>query len=212
MMMWFFIFTILLCFLPSYKPEILTANPDHPITKKQWIISWVSLYVIVLVVSASWEQPQKKDLPDGSIEDRVKFLSSNIESVRDFGEVLEITHYSKDAFTGKSWVINFASDAQKIISRLDEITHGKKYNTLAFMVKLSTVDNLGHEGSQTGMKVFYDMDLFKNAVFENMSMYNFLELPREISFSRLGRENAKDYCESNSDVNRLFCGKLSQPL
>ncbi|MBF4990671.1 hypothetical protein [Methylophilus sp. QUAN] len=200
-----FLVTVVICLIPFFKPDVLTANPQRVMTKKAWIAGAVSLYFLAIVAMAIFHQ--ETTLPPGTVGDRIQFVVRDVESVVDLGETLQITYSRKSIYDGKDWVYGFADDAKKIIERFPELANGKKYKKLAFLVQVPTTDNLGHEGSVNGMKVFYDMEIFKGANFNNMVTYDYLELPEEIIFKRFGRENALEYCKSNLDVNKKFCAK-----
>lgn len=200
-----------LCVAGLVRPNMIQdMYKDKPVpSKKEWVTTWVSVFILCALLSTCFggEDADEKKMPEGSIEDRIKFISANVESVNQMTDVLQITHTQKTIWSGNSWVSTFASDAKQILSKLDEASKGKKYKTVAFMVKIPTRDKLGNEGSDLGMKVFYEMSDLVTAKYNNMTDWDILDVAQKYEFRLVGYQAAAEYCqdEDNAKYASRFC-------
>lgn len=167
-------------------------------------LTWI---VVSLAIVLSGCDSGPRPIPEGTLAERIKWLSSNVTEVSDTGDILSITHFKKTILDGKNWTWNYLDDAMTILSRLDEAAKGKKFKKVVFIVRLPTRDNLGREGDGLGMKVSYDLVTLAGANWKNMTTFDIGEVAEDISFTRLGSQLALEYCKDGDHVkyNPKFC-------
>lgn len=169
---------------------------------------WILLLVMALLSGCS-DEP--RPLPEGSIQDRIKYISSRVTSVEEpvKGELILIEHFQPTIWSGRSWTWNFLSDAFSIMKKMPEITKGAPYKKVTFMVRIPTRDNLGKEGSALGMKVRYDLATLAGAQWSSMTPFDIGEISEEVVMTRLGMEAVAEYCKENdhTSVNRKLCAR-----
>lgn len=169
---------------------------------------WLMIIVMALaLLSGCSRSDVQKQMPEGSTEQRIKSLSSDIIRVDVVGDSLMITHYKHPIANAHNWVWSFFEDAKTVLSRLDEASKNTLYRQVVFMVKLPAQDNLGHEFDQLGMKVFYDMGKLKEANWQNITTFDMMELPIDFEIKRLGSEYVIEYCRDgeNAKYSKTFC-------
>jgi len=165
------------------------------------------IVVTIILLSGCSKSDERKSLPDGTTEQRIKSLSADITEVETVGDSLKITHSKHPIANAHNWVWSFFEDAQTVLSRIDEASNNTLYRQIVFMVKLPAQDNLGHEFDQLGMKVFYDMGKLKGANWQNMTTFDMMELPVDFEIKRLGLEYAIEYCRDGESAkySKTFC-------
>ncbi|WP_054287170.1 hypothetical protein [Gulbenkiania mobilis] len=153
--------------------------------------------------------PTVENSPE-AIKEQIKKLKPEIQEVSLTTESVLITHLRKPVWDGKHWVSSFFFDTLDIIKAFPQIAGTDKLRTITFLVRTPTVDQMGKEGDQLGMKVTYELPPFKAANWNNMSAWNMANLPKDIEFKRLGLESAVEYCkdEDNAKNANTFCRRV----
>lgn len=122
------------------------------------------------------------------------------------GQRLMIKYQPASFSDGTGWVRSFFFAAENLMGNLQKIAPNNGYKQIMFDVQLPTVSRLGEKGHSRGMLVQYNWDELKGAHWENLTGFDMGELPEKISFQRLGKESAIEYC-SNGD-NAKFAPKF----
>lgn len=169
--------------------------------KEGWVGAGLLLLLVVIGMTTCGESDSEKQaraeafaaLP---VDQKIKSISSDITEVDEVvkGEALMITFFKPSIWSGKNWTWNFLETAKDVLSRMGEVSQGVPYKRVTFMAQIPTTDNLGHEGSQLGMKVTYDLDKLRGANWQNMTTFDVAELADDISFRPLGTDAVVEYC------------------
>lgn len=171
--------------------------------------SFVSfILTIALLTPSPQTKPVLAEKTSGTTtKEQINKLKPEIQEVSLTTDAVLITHFRKPVWDGKHWVSSFFFDALDIIKALQHIAGAEKLKTITFLVKTPTIDQMGKEGDQLGMKVTYELPPFKDANWDNMSSWNMANLPKEIEFKHLGLENAVEYCKDEDNVKNAntFC-------
>ncbi|MCB5186470.1 hypothetical protein LG200_00440 [Methylobacillus caricis] len=191
---------------PSLSPFKMYGTP---FTTRSIMVGGGLAFLVFLVLAYVFFNEQ--EMPqNGTLMQRIQFISPNVTEVHEISDRIEIAYLNKNANSSAGWFDDFFMEALHISRNLRRAGKGKQFAEIAFMVQVPSGKGDSFTGSSLGMKVFYDGKILQNADLITMDQYQFAEMARQVHYQRLGRIKAQEYCNESAGYKRTphLCGFL----